>query len=680
MTQATIDPTRRRLSRRVHRRCRASCRGRIAGNIAFNTPPAQTVHVAASDCQSQPSSLGIGKSVVIDLPRDIKDVLVADPKIANAVVRSSRRAYIIGTAVGQTNVFFFDADGKQIAGFDIAVTRDLNGIRAGDPAGAARCRHRGRGHRRRRHPDRLAYRARPRRSRPTTSPRGLLGAGSKDSFRRHKIVNAIVVRGRDQVMLKVTVAEVERDVIKQLGINLSGALNYGTAVVNFNNTNPFSAYGQSLSGSSHHRQLQVGQRHVAGDGAGRRHSHAGRAEPDRDFRRDPRPSSPAANFRSSTAISCYAASAGSTVPTCQPSIDFKKFGVSLNFTPVVLSEGRISLKVMTEVSDLSTQNSLTITEPGTTQHRDHPVDPHPPRRNHGGNSVRRLAGHGRHDPEPDQAGDQRPARPDGASHSRPAVQEPRLHQSADRADGAGDALCRARGRAEGLVAARRRFRRSERSRETVLLGRLNRIYGVGGNPAPTDTLPRQIRLHPRLMRPQETTMQTVRTTIAGRRAVAGLVVRAAVAAGCALVALRLQYRPAGHRRSRSRRPIIACGIRSRCRNPTARSNCSSAPIAASSTPTQRAQVLSFGLGWKREATGGIVVERPVGSSNEQRRGRRHARDRIDPGRERRAAAKHRRAAPIRRPGRASPPCASAIRKSPRRPGLAACGPRISARA
>ena len=34
-------------------------------------------------------------------------------------------------------------------------------------------------------------------------------------------------------------------------------------------------------------------------------------------------------------------------------------------------------------------------------------------------------------------------------------------------------------------------------------------------------------------------------------------------------------------------------------------------------PTQRAQVLSFGLGWKRAATGGIVVERPVGAGNEQ---------------------------------------------------------------
>ena len=79
---------------------------------------------------ARPLSLGIGKSIVIDLPRDIKDVLVADPKIANAVVRSTQRAYIIGAAVGQTNIVFFDAAGQQIAAFDIAVKRDLNGIRA----------------------------------------------------------------------------------------------------------------------------------------------------------------------------------------------------------------------------------------------------------------------------------------------------------------------------------------------------------------------------------------------------------------------------------------------------------------------------------------------------------------------------------------------------------------------
>src|SRR5438128_10537059 len=70
------------------------------------------IQLVGSDASARFVPLGVGKSVVIDLPRDIKDVLVADPAIANAVIRSSRRAYIIGVKVGQTNVFFFDADGQ----------------------------------------------------------------------------------------------------------------------------------------------------------------------------------------------------------------------------------------------------------------------------------------------------------------------------------------------------------------------------------------------------------------------------------------------------------------------------------------------------------------------------------------------------------------------------------------
>jgi len=71
--------------------------------------PIPTIQVVGSDTSSRFVPLGVGKSVVIDLPADIKDVLVADPKIANAVIRSSRRAYLIGVTVGQTNVFFFYA-------------------------------------------------------------------------------------------------------------------------------------------------------------------------------------------------------------------------------------------------------------------------------------------------------------------------------------------------------------------------------------------------------------------------------------------------------------------------------------------------------------------------------------------------------------------------------------------
>ena len=160
------------------------------------------------------------------------------PKIANAVVRSSQRAYIIGAAVGQTNVVFFDADGQQVASYDIAVKRDLNGVRAALKQTAAG--HPDRGRRRQRAPDRLGIELRSRPSRPAKSPRGWSAAPNK-------VVNSIVVRGRDQVMLKVTVAEVRRDIVKQMGVDLSASMNYGTAaVVNFNNSNPFTANGRPL--------------------------------------------------------------------------------------------------------------------------------------------------------------------------------------------------------------------------------------------------------------------------------------------------------------------------------------------------------------------------------------------------------------------------------------------------
>jgi pilus assembly protein CpaC len=334
----------------------------IAGDVALNAPD-QSVHFAASDVQSQRLTIGVSKSVVVDLPRDIHDVLVADPKIANAVVRSARRAFIIGAGVGQTNVYFFDADGKQISGLDIAVTRDLNGIReairqvlpdsditvegigdgvilAGTASSPAEAQQ--------------AYDLAAR----------LLGVGTGETTSSgDKIVNAIVVRGRDEIMLKVVVAEVERDVIKQLGINLSGALNYGTAVVNFNTNNPFAASGVTPANSIVGGYKSVDATLQAMEQAGVVHTLA-------------EPNLTAISGESATFVaggefpvlngfSCSATGTGS-VSTCQPSIDFKKFGVSLDFTPVVLSEGRISLKVMTEVSDLSTQNSLTIAVPGTT--------------------------------------------------------------------------------------------------------------------------------------------------------------------------------------------------------------------------------------------------------------------------------------------------------------------------
>ena len=296
-------------------------------------------------------SLGVGKSIVIDLPRDIKDVLVADPKIANAVVRSAQRAYIIGAAVGQTNIVFFDATGQQIAAYDIAVKRDLNGVRAalrqivpnsdiqidgvGDGVvltGSA---------------------ATPIEAQQAADLAGRL-VGAPD-----KVVNSIVVRGRDQVMLKVTLAEVRRDIIKQLGIDLNANLNYGTAVVNFNNANPFTAFGRSLTGNTATAafggtpSVQATLRAMETAGV---------------IRTLAEPNVTAVSGESATFIAGgeFPIPAGyscdPTTHVCTTQITFKKFGISLNFTPVVLTEGRISLRVMSEVSELSNDNSLTLSQ------------------------------------------------------------------------------------------------------------------------------------------------------------------------------------------------------------------------------------------------------------------------------------------------------------------------------
>jgi pilus assembly protein CpaC len=316
---------------------------------AASDPPARPMPMSAGESALRFVALGIGKSVVIDLPRDAKDVLVANPAIANAVVRSTRRAYLIGVAVGQTNVFFFDGEGRQIAGFDIAVTRDLNGMRAALrqmlPGSDIRVEGIGDG------VVLSGSAANPAESHQAFEVAAKLAGGID------KVVNSISVRGRDQVMLKVTVAEVQRDVIKQLGINLNASLGYGNTVVRFNTDNAFSANGAALSENS-----------FAGggwfNGGNTVNATIQAMERAGIIRTLAEPNLTAISGESATFL------AGGEFPiptgrTCDPAtgactttITFKKFGIGLNFTPVVLSEGRISLKVSTEVSELSQEGAL----------------------------------------------------------------------------------------------------------------------------------------------------------------------------------------------------------------------------------------------------------------------------------------------------------------------------------
>jgi pilus assembly protein CpaC len=306
-------------------------------------------------------SLGIGKSVVVDLPRDVKDVLVADPKIANAVVRSAQRAYIIGGAIGQTNVVFFDADGQQVASYDIAVKRDLNGVRAALKQTLPGIQIEGVG-------DSVVLTgsvSSPVEAQQAAEVAARLVGGAD------KVVNSVVVRGRDQVMLKVTVAEVRRDIVKQLGVDLSASMNYGTAAVVFNNSNPFTASNAPLVAGNGLTAAALNKAGLPSVTATLRAMESAGvvttlAEPNLTAI-----SGESATFISGgefpipTGVTCQTTTAGA-IGQCVQTVSFKKFGISLNFTPVVLTEGRISLRVMTEVSEVSTENALQGGAGGTT--------------------------------------------------------------------------------------------------------------------------------------------------------------------------------------------------------------------------------------------------------------------------------------------------------------------------
>ena len=92
-----------------------------AGRAQAAEPPSAGMRITGSDATARFMALGVSKSVVIDLPTDIKDVLVADRGIVAAVVQTKRRVFLIGAALGQTNVYFFAADGRLIGALDIAV-------------------------------------------------------------------------------------------------------------------------------------------------------------------------------------------------------------------------------------------------------------------------------------------------------------------------------------------------------------------------------------------------------------------------------------------------------------------------------------------------------------------------------------------------------------------------------
>lgn len=363
------------------------------GGLSAPATAAPVIHVGQHEnAVARRLDLSIGRSVIIDLPRDAKEVFVANPKVANAVVRSTRKVFVIGIENGATSIFVMDAEGRQIAALEVSVGRDLNVLRqtlrtvlphasieikpadnsiimmgmVGSAAEAAQA---------------------------TDIANAFVGVGSvagaagnagASSVARGAVINALTIRGKDQVMIKVTVAEVQRQVLKELGVNLSaanwtvgkGAFGFadlaGSGLASrdprFANTNGFPGEPRTITS-----QFQPN-----GPGGDTTRSVVRALERNGVMRLLAEPTLVAISGENAKFL------AGGEIPF--PSgesfddttnrrtitIAYRPIGVSLNFTPVVLSEGRISLRIATEVSELDRETSVrlsTIDVPGIRTRR-----------------------------------------------------------------------------------------------------------------------------------------------------------------------------------------------------------------------------------------------------------------------------------------------------------------------
>ncbi|MGN6143726.1 MAG: type II and III secretion system protein family protein [Mesorhizobium sp.] len=325
---------------------------------------------------NQRVKLGLNKSVVIDLPSDAYDILVANPAVADAVTRTSRRIYLFGKSVGETNIFVFGANGEQIVSMDLTIERDVVGLedylkrfipgsdikvellndnvvltgtvdtpldskRAADLATAFVT-------------GGEATTGQYSQTAAGGNAAGGVDINNPDSERQKSaIINLLQIIGDDQVTLKVTVAEVSRSVMKQLGVNMIGngssnGITWGAVSDNL------TGLGQRLSDSG----LNLATSNLK--------SYINAMEQSGVMKTLAEPTLTAvsgekATFKVGGEFNVITGSKYDA-PTrqAQTNIEQIEYGIGLEFQPVVLSPGRISLKVRTSVSEPTTEGALSI--------------------------------------------------------------------------------------------------------------------------------------------------------------------------------------------------------------------------------------------------------------------------------------------------------------------------------
>ena len=386
----------------------------ICGVLASSAALAQQQHASylrvgeTGNGAGRQITLGLNKSMIIELPREVREVMVSNPDKMDAVLQTSTRAYLIGKAPGEANIIFVDKDGRQVVTLEITVERDLAALsgllnrlirganihvetvsgsviltgtvqnaidatRAGEIATQV-----------------IGVDPNAPPTTTSSSSSGVSITGSAGSTNQStstptaagQLINMITVEGREQVLLKVSVVEMERNIIKQFGIDLGTLVNSGSFAFAALSKLPFpispqggeviapfisNADGGAAPGPLGNSPSGVAPGVAGGgvqwlSGQNRVQTVLRALEQDGLLHTLAEPNLTAISGETAN----FLAGGEFPIPVAQQlgtiSVEFKKFGIGLAFTPVVMSEGRISLKVSTEVSELTNQGAVILSQ------------------------------------------------------------------------------------------------------------------------------------------------------------------------------------------------------------------------------------------------------------------------------------------------------------------------------
>jgi len=324
----------------------------LSGVLAWTGAEAQGAspgHVVATEAKRL--ELGVGKSKVVDLSEPIKRASLASPEVADTVVLSPKQIYLTGKTLGGTTLTLWKDNGEVYSVFDVTVTPDLTSLRE--------------------QLHKILPNERDILVTATHDNITLSGTASSlaiqsrvleiaEPFAPKKIVNALQVGGSQQVMLEVRVAEMNRDLIRRIGVNINGGTSSNFGVTALNNITALTGPGGQTSPLNQFVNQAVNAviRFQTGNMNWTTFIDALKEEDVVKVLAKP----------TLTALSGQEAQflSGGEFPFPMPqafgviTIQFKKFGIGLAFTPTVLSNNRINMAVSPEVSELDFSNSLQL--------------------------------------------------------------------------------------------------------------------------------------------------------------------------------------------------------------------------------------------------------------------------------------------------------------------------------